>query len=203
MRQAQFQRFKITVAVSACALLLTGLGAITWKLFHSMHDNAQRAMGSTMSAALPRAQDNPPITSLPDADQEIKVPGDYDGDGEIDEAVWRTQDGYWVIRQSSDQQTKYILWGARDDVPVPDDYDGDHKTDLAVWRPSEGGWYIILSSTGRPNLRQWGERGDSPVPADYDDDGKLDLAVWRPAENAWLILRSSDGVHLRREGQIG
>lgn len=199
MQHRRFHICKITLTISACTLLLTGLVWGGWKFAQPTHEAAahRQGFGSAASAALTLAEDPPA------AQEEIKVLGDYDGDGEIDEAVWRTADGYWVIRRSSDHQTQYISWGMRDDVPVPDDYDGDHKTDLAVWRPSDGVWYIIQSSVGRPNPRQWGERGDTPVPADYDDDGKLDLGVWRPSEKAWLILRSSDGAQMRREGQQG
>lgn len=207
MRQAQFYRFKITVIVSVGALLLTGLIVGGGKLFQPARNTTQQAhqqsLGAAASAALLPSRAEAQQTAQPEKDEEIKVLGDYDGDGEIDEAVWHTQDGYWVIKQSSDKQTKHILWGMRGDVPVPDDYDGDRKTDVAVWRPSDGVWYIIQSSTGRPNIRQWGEHGDTPVPADYDEDGKLDLGVWRPSEHAWLILRSSDGAQMKREGQNG
>jgi hypothetical protein len=191
MKQTRSHLFKITVAVSACLLLVSGFMVGGW-LGQRDYQPAARTFGSAASAAL---------TPAPSDEKEIKVPGDYDGDGELDEATWFPLDGYWLIQRSSDKQRKYILWGMRDDVPVPNDYDGDHLTDVAVWRPSEGVWYIIQSSTGSPMIRQWGQRGDTPFPADYDEDGKLDLAVWRPAEQALLILRSSDGAQMRREEQ--
>ncbi len=139
MKDRRFHICKITLTISACTLLLTGLVWGGWKFTQPTHEAAahRQVFGSAASAALTLAEDPPA------AQEEIKVLGDYDGDGEIDEAVWRTADGYWVIRRSSDHQTQYISWGMRDDVPVPDDYDGDHKTDLAVWRPSDGVWYII------------------------------------------------------------
>lgn len=192
-RRKTGQRKNILV-FTICALVLIGFAVVSWHLFRSTPQH-NKELTDALSAAVPPT----PSDSMP----EIKVPGDYDGDGEMDEAVWQSQDGNWVIRQSSSKQTKYVLWGMRDDVPVPDDYDGDHKTDVAVWRPSDGVWYIIQSSTGRAIQRQLGERGDTPAPSDYDDDGKLDLAVWRPSEKAWLIVRSSDGTQMRRKGQQG
>ena len=205
MRQTRFQMLKpskITVAIGIGALLLTGLVIVGWKVFRASRDTPQHIAsarayhsGGGFPMTLPSHDDVPPGVN-----EEIKVPGDYDGDGELDEAIWRAADGYWVIKQSSDGQSKFIPWGERGDIPVPDDYDGDHKTDLAFWRPSDGVWHIIHSSNGVQLFQPWGERGDKPAPSDYDEDGKLDLAVWRPSENAWLIIRSSDGSHMRLVG---
>ncbi len=72
---------------------------------------------------------------------DVVVPGDYDGDGQMDPAVWRPDSGIWYVLPSNAPGTfAFKQWGASTDKAVPGDYDGDGKTDLAVWRPDSGIW---------------------------------------------------------------
>ncbi|HEX9001081.1 MAG TPA: putative Ig domain-containing protein, partial [Blastocatellia bacterium] len=134
------------------------------------------------------------------------MPGDYDGDGKTDLAVFG-QDGHWRIKQSSNDATLDTVWGLGTDIPVPGDYDGDGKTDLAVWRGAESGWHIQRSSDGQTESLQWGTSRapylDVPVPGDYDGDGKTDVAVFRQANGHWYIRRSSDGRTVDKAWGLG
>jgi len=93
------------------------------------------------------------------------VPGDYDGDGKADFAVYRPGLGLWFILKSgtSFEMSAQFSLGVRDDVPVPADYDGDTRTDFAVWRPSNGTWYVVESSNGKTIARPWGVSTDIAI----------------------------------------
>jgi hypothetical protein len=123
---------------------------------------------------------------------DIPTPGDFDGDGATDYAVYRNSNGFWWISRSSDGQTAALQFGLPGDKPVVGDYDGDSISDVAVWRPSDGNWYILFMGTNSYTIAHWGADGDKPVPEDYDGDGRTDLAVFRPSSGAWYYLKSSD-----------
>src|SRR5262249_20935209 len=99
----------------------------------------------------------------------VPLPGDYDGDGRIDLAVFRPANGMWYILKSSGNYNEHtdVQLGLSGDVPVPGDYDGDHHTDPAVFRPATAMWYIRRSKAAAavPLEIRWGLPGDVPVGA--------------------------------------
>jgi hypothetical protein len=50
---------------------------------------------------------------------DVPVPGDYDGDGKADFAIWRPGDGMWWISPSSNPAAGYgQQWGLYGDTPL-------------------------------------------------------------------------------------
>jgi hypothetical protein len=136
------------------------------------------------------------------------VPGDYDGDGKFDIAVYRfgqSPTNTYIIKRSSDGVITYQNFGNfNTDWILPGDYDGDGKYDLAVARTSTTPsvpmvWWILQSSTGTTRTQTFGLSSDRPAQGDYDGDARTDLAIYRPgatagASSTYWIYRSFDNT---------
>jgi 6-phosphogluconolactonase (cycloisomerase 2 family) len=116
------------------------------------------------------------------------APGDYDGDGRNDNAVFRFMgnSGVFYVNKSGGG-TDTVYWGSPGDQMMPGDYDGDGRTDYAVARQLNPREFYILTQTGATQFYQFGINTDVPVPGDYNGDGKTDIALFRPSISSFLI----------------
>ena len=129
---------------------------------------------------------------------DVPVPGDWDGDGKADLAVYREgvnggQSNFYfrATNNNPSGNISNIPIGVTGDLPVPADFDGDGRIDAAVYRPSNGTWYIFQSSNSQFRIIHFGISTDIPVPADYDGDGRADIVVFR--NGIWYQFLSATG----------
>jgi len=108
------------------------------------------------------------------------VPGDYDGDGIADLAVYDGNAGLWYIISAQGAPIAWAApWGGAGLEPVRGDYDGDGISDLAVYDVNAGLWYIINARGEQLAWALfWGGVGYEPVWGDYDGDMRDDLTVY-------------------------
>lgn len=92
---------------------------------------------------------------------DIPVPGYYDGDNQVDMAVWRPTDGRWFVLPTTGD---FLL---KDSVPL---------------KSPDGNTYFF---------REFGGNTERPVQADYDGDGLTDIALWDARTGKWSILPTS------------
>jgi len=132
------------------------------------------------------------------------VPGDFNGDGLSDPAIWRGSAGVWIIPLSPTFSSyAFYSWGQSGDKPIAADVDCDGQTDIGYWRPSTGVWGFLLStegySYGSAWFIGWGSALDKPVMADYDGDHYADPAVLIPPaggqSQAYRILLSTQSYN--------
>ena len=127
------------------------------------------------------------------------APGDYDGDGVTDLALFAPGSKTWTFGPVQAIQTAVTIpttpdfdaaVASGDWVPAPADYDGDAKTDVAVYAPATGAWVIQRSHDDGLTQATLGGPGFLAAPADFDGDGKVDVAVYEIATGNWSYLSS-------------
>ena len=75
----------------------------------------------------------------------MPAPGDYDGDGKADLAVFNPNNGTWFIKGYLTGVESSRVAGGPTDLAVAADYDGDRKTDPAVWTYATSVWTIFTN----------------------------------------------------------
>jgi hypothetical protein len=150
--------------------------------------------------------------------QDFPVPGDYDGDGKFDLAVYRAGTlvpaNTYIVKRSSDGVITYQQFGNFvTDYIIPGDYDGDGKFDYAVARTGATNatpmiWWILESGTGTVRTFQFGITSDRVVQSDYDGDARTDVAVYRSGpsntqSHFWILGSFTNTIQITPWGTGG
>jgi hypothetical protein len=136
--------------------------------------------------------------------------GDFDGDGKLDAALYRTgQRGLTIMPGKGDgtfakeRQTAVAVDGVMNAV-VAADLDGDGHTDLAV---GTSGSLLVLLGKGDGSFAP--ARPIAGVPsaaaiaaADLDGDRRIDLVVAHAGERVSTVLLNAGGGAFRRAGTV-
>jgi hypothetical protein len=130
---------------------------------------------------------------------DVLVPGDYDGAGLTQPAVFRPSDGNWYVATIVYDRSNMTLAisGVRtfaspfgpgelsssngDFVLPPGDYLGDGTRRVAAFKALRGEWHLRDLMTQATQVVTFGQPGDLPLAGDYDGDGIVRPAVVRPA----------------------
>jgi hypothetical protein len=73
---------------------------------------------------------------------DILLPGDYDGDGYDELAVWQPHTNIWWMKVMPAGPASHYTFGSPTGIPLPFDYNGDGRLDLAYWEPAEYKIYV-------------------------------------------------------------
>lgn len=114
---------------------------------------------------------------------DIPTPGDFDGNGSAELAVFNTSTGEWHLEEGD----QHINYGGTGDIPVQADYDGNGRTDIAVVNMKDGEWRVRGQFTEIVATKD----GYVGVPGDYNGDGIDEVVFYRPSNGGWYFTDGS------------
>ena len=125
------------------------------------------------------------------ANCDVPAPGDFDGDGDTEYAIYRPATSeFWVHGDTANEQRNVYTWEYHA-KPAVADFDGDGRDDFGVFL--SGVFTVVNSATPTRNEVPFGVDG-IPVPGDYQGDARAELAVFNPSTYQYLVKSTTTGV---------
>jgi len=132
---------------------------------------------------------------------DVPLTGDFNGDGLMDIAVYRSSVNKWFVALSTGGGFGYgtatISWGESTDIPLVGDFDGDGKDDIAMYK-TNGDFYVALSTSNDTTvsfnmipaalLYLPHAKIGTPMTGDFNGAGKNDLLIDSLAH--WYMYKS-------------
>lgn len=135
---------------------------------------------------------------------DIRLAGDWNGDGIDTVGVYRPSDRAWSLSDTfGDPAKRSFTFGRTGDIPLVGDWDGNGVATVGIYRPSTRSWF--LSNTfGDPATRSFtfGRTGDIPLVGDWDGNRVDTVGVYRPSTRSWF-LSDAFGDPARRSFTFG
>ena len=125
------------------------------------------------------------VTMFGGAPGDTPLVGDFDGDGNVDFAIFRN--GQWYVRyRGASVPDGEFNFGAPGDIALAADVDGNGTADRIIYRA--GQWLVDLDRDGIVDEISGlgGAPADRPFAVDWDGDGGADYGVFR--DGYWYVL---------------
>jgi hypothetical protein len=139
---------------------------------------------------------------------EVRLEGDFTGDGSTDVAVFTPSDGRWRVGRSSGGRFLHATWDTFATRTgwshhLVGDFDGDGRDDIASYHPGSGTWWVSRSTGESFVTQRWATFNTRTgwshhLVGDFDGDGRDDIASYHPGAGTWWVSRST-GSRFRLE----
>jgi hypothetical protein len=146
-------------------------------------------------------------TTSASATAQVRLEGDFTGNGATDVAVYHPSTGNWVVARSDGSGFTHERWARFTTRTgwshhVVGDFDGDGRDDIASYHPGAGTWWVSRSTGSSFGGARWARfttrtGWSHHVVGDFDGDGRDDVASYHPGAEVWWVSHGNiDGFRV-------